>query len=242
MFQWNQKSQPEMNIDSYKLTGSVPKFKVAPTYCQPKPNGFQTITTIQKNESLLVQSFPMTTSMGGTNNHPTKTHFKSRWWSWRAKLLAVKHCTRCWLLGRDQHSQGCQSLGQPDRYSTNASICDWNGTGQDGRSVVTLGSTTASTASVLLWWFDMLRSTNPREESRVAKPPMPSTFMKWRWHCKCRRCAKLSVMNEVEDAESNRVLAFVMEPSALTIWTWHVVSTTGWGPSKFEWCVTVSGL
>ena len=50
------------------------------------------------------------------------------------------------------------------------------------------------------------------------------------WHRrKYRCCAKLSVMNELEDAESNRALAFIMELSALTIWTWHI---------KYNWVMT----
>ena len=90
--------------------------------------------------------------------------------------------------------------------------------------------------------FTILRSTIPREESRPAEPPMPPTFMECRLHRKCRHCAKLSVIKEVEDVKPNRALAFVVEPSALTVWTWHVVSITGWWPPNCEWCVTVPGI
>ena len=88
----------------------------------------------------------------------------------------------------------------------------------------------------------MLRSTNPCEESQVAELPMPPNFVECLRSCKCRHCGKFSVMNKVEDTESNRALAFIVEPSVLTIWTWHVVSTTGWWSPKSEWCVTVPGI
>ena len=39
-----------------------------------------------------------------------------------------------------------------------------------------------------------------------------------------------------------RALAFVMEPSALEIWTWHIISTTGWRAPNCEWCITVPGV
>ena len=116
------------------------------------------------------------------------------------------------------------------------------GTRPVGRLVVTLGSTTASTARVFPQSFTILRSTIPREKSQVAEPPMPSTFMEWRLFRRCRRCAGLSVMNKVEDAESNRALAFIVELSALTILTWHILSTTGWRPPNCEWCVTVPDI
>ena len=70
-----------------------PKFKVAQTYHRPRQNGFQN-NNDNKNirESLLVKSIAMTIGVGGTNKHPTKTHFKSWWWSQRAKPPAVKDC------------------------------------------------------------------------------------------------------------------------------------------------------
>ena len=108
--------------------------------------------------------------------------------------------------------------------------------------MVTWGSTTTFTAIVLPQPFTILRSTIPHEGSRVAEPPMLLTLMEWRLCHKCRCCAKYSVMNEVEDAESNGALAFIVEPSALTIWTWHVVSTTGWQPPNCEWYMYVTVL
>ena len=42
MFRWKQqKSQLEMDLDSWKFTWSHSKLQVFPTYRQPKPNGFQ---------------------------------------------------------------------------------------------------------------------------------------------------------------------------------------------------------
>ena len=102
-----------------------------------------------------------------------------------------------------------------------------------------LGSTITSTARVYLWWFDMLKSTIPCEESWVAEPPIPLTFMEWCRHCKLRRCAELSIIKKMEDAETNRSLSFIAEPPALSIWTWYILSMTGWPPPSRERCVTM---
>ena len=74
------------------------------------------------------------------------------------------------------------------------------------------------------------------EEIWVAEPPIPPTFMEWHWSRKWRCCGKLFVMNEVDDVQSIRALAFVVEPSG------HTVSNTGWQPPNCELCVTVPGV
>ena len=94
VFQWNRKSQLEMEIDPRKSTGSVSKFKVCPNTPPAKAKQLSNNNNnTNKRESLPVQSITVTTGVGGTNNHPTKTCFESSWWSQMMKLPDVKHYT-----------------------------------------------------------------------------------------------------------------------------------------------------
>ena len=114
------------------------------------------------------------------------------------------------LLRADQHSLGWQSLGQPYRYLINASICNWMGPDR-----------------MADWWWlwaglppplpesfhDDLICWDPpfNVQSQVRELPMPPTFMEWHRNRKYKDPVKLSVIR------SKRAIAFVVEPSALTI-------------------------
>ena len=165
MFRWNQKSQPEMEIDSQKSTGSFPKLKLGPTQHRPKPNGFQIITTMQAGERayqfkqflwLLVRAAPTSTQPKhvlkadcdpeGPNHRP--------WSIVQLKMSAPR---------RRSTLPGVPKSGSGRRIFNKCYHLRLNGAVQDGRLVVTLGSATTSTARILPWWFDMFRSTNLRE-------------------------------------------------------------------------------
>ena len=143
------------------------------------------------------------------------------------------------LLGADQYFLGCQSLGQPEIFDK-CFHCNWMGPDRMADwwwlwAALPPPLPDSFHNHSLYWVITILH-----EESRVAE--LRCHRLSWSdAHVKCRCCAKLSVMNKVEDAESNRAVAFVVELSAITIWTWHV-RTTRWRPPNCEWCVTVPGI
>ena len=79
MLQWNQKSQPEMDVNSQKLTGSPSKIQSDPNIPPAKARQLSNNNDYtNKRESLLVQSIAVTTGVGVTKKHPIKTCFESR--------------------------------------------------------------------------------------------------------------------------------------------------------------------
>ena len=129
MFWSNQKSQPEMDIYSQKLTRSLSKIQVAPTYHRPKPNGFW-----NNNDS----ANKMRESTGSVNScdylcgwhqqTPNQNRFKSQWWFWRARPLAVKHCTAEDVIFQEQIN--APWVSQMDVWQMLPFVIDWDWTGR----------------------------------------------------------------------------------------------------------------
>ena len=147
------------------------------------------------------------------------------------------YCWRHWLPAAHQHFLECQSLGQSDKCSTNASICDWMG--PDRMANQWRLSVVLSLQALETFLDDVIYWDAPFHLRKVELHNCWYHWLSWRWrqHRKWGHCAKLSIMNEVENAESNRALAFIAEPSALTIWTRYIQSITGWRPYSRDWCV-----
>ena len=106
-----------------------------------------------------------------------------------------------------------------------------NGTGKAGSLVVTFGRTAASTfhweseiLSVLDdFWFAMVNDTMEHNDKPCFSPPVPVTRTFWWWRGSRRRCAKCSVMNEVDEAQSSKALALVIRPPDVATTTWLVI-------------------
>ena len=85
--------------------------------------------------------------------------------------------------------------------------------------LVTLGRTTASTATTLSGWVVgyTLKSTTPHKPECTVMPPMPLICVRWYWHHKWRHCARCSVTKDVDDAEFNSALAMVVDHQRLLL-------------------------
>ena len=121
--------------------------------------------------------------------------------------------------------------GFPKSGSANYRSRKWfhlwlNETGSDGRSDVTLEKTIASTSkcfpspSICV----MSKCTIPRGVQ--GEPPIPLILTLWWLHGTQSNCTNHSIINEVDDSESNKALAQLVEPSGPWTSTWHVMSNS----------------
>ena len=94
-------------------------------------------------------------------------------------------------------------------------------------------------ACVQWFWFMMVNDTTERGDNPSFAPPIPMTWTFW-WWCVSHRCSgKLSVMNNIDKAQSSKALALLIWPLNVTTATWQVIRNVlglplGSGCNKWE--------
>ena len=106
-----------------------------------------------------------------------------------------------------------------------------NETSDDGNLVVILGSTAASTfhwgqenlLTLTDFSFLTVSVTTERKDSVCSGPPLPVTQTCWHRRGIYNRCAKRSVINNVDNAQSSKALALITWLSVVITTIWHFI-------------------
>ena len=172
--------------------------------------------------------------------------------AWQIVFLGSPTCRPCRIMFANKPAPNNRSM-DPGRLKSGSAKCSplrcfhlpSNGKWWTGNSVVVLGRTTTITGIWHIQWlkFAMLKCTVLREDKRVSTPLIPLIKQEWWIHGNRRCCASRSIINNVDDMESNNTLALVTWLLEVTTSNGQVTKRTCcWGILNREACdITVWG-